>query len=355
MRKELTFIVLSFFAVMGSMFAQTTYAEETKVGTGFTYQVLYPDNQQTETGYYNLKMGLGQKQTVTIVLMNPTDKEITVDVGLKGAKTNPNGVIEYASSEFKSHKTLKFDFADIVKGPSSVKLAPSAQENLNLEITMPETSYDGIILGGIQLKRQTSEEEKAKESGTTVRNEYAYVIGMILQVTDVEVKPVLNYIETRAGQQNYQNAIVVDLANEQSAIMENLTVEAQVMTEKSDEVLYEYKKLKMRMAPDSVLNFPISMDGQPMIAGKYRIHIVATTDEDRWEWTEPFEITKEQAEKFNRDAVGLIQNRGMDFSLVAKVVGGVLGLVIIVFILVRVLTGKNKKKQPAKKKRKKKK
>lgn len=351
MQKKRTYF-LRFFATLALMFfggQVNAQAEEQKAPeeqNGFTYKVIFPENQTGDVGYYDLKMEKGQKQTVEIQLINLGNKEITVDVDLNGARTNTNGVIEYGANKLQKDSSMKFDFKDIVKAPESITLKPESKQSVKMDITMPETSFDGIILGGIQLQRRPDDSEKVKRSGTMVVNEYAYVIGMILKENDVQVQPDLGFVKAYGTQQNYRNSFMVDIGNTKSTIIKDLTVETQIMTEKSDQVLYEAKKVGMRMAPNSVLNFPIDVDGEALKAGIYRAHVLATIGDQKWEWTETFKITNKEADKFNSEAIGLVQEKGFPWGLIAIIASIVMGLLITVTAVLHVL---NKKKVVKKK------
>lgn len=355
---------ISFILLLGISFAFSipTYAEEGETASsqaaeeasGFTYQVLFPENQRSENGYYDLRMIPGQKQTVEILLKNHDKKELTVNVDLNGARTNPNGVVEYGPTKLEADASMKYEFTDLVKGPESVTIAPGAEERLALEITMPEASFDGVILGGIQLQRQADEEEEADSKGMMIINEYAYLVGMILSETDTELTPEMSFIKAYASQPNYRNTIVIDLGNTVATPLKGVTVEAQIMGENSDAVLYDAKKLNMNMAPNTVLNFPVSMGSDSMKDGKYRAHVVATLGDQKWEWTESFEITKEEADKFNREAVGLVQEQGLDWQLIGMIVGGVVAAAVVIFLIIHFI-GKSKKKNGKNKSKKKKK
>ncbi|WP_256924788.1 DUF916 and DUF3324 domain-containing protein [Candidatus Enterococcus mansonii] len=331
-----------------------SYADSDPSGAvGFLYKTNLPENQMDEAGYFNLKMTPGQKQKVSITLTNLGKKEVTVEVRLNGARTNSNGVLEYGETKLDKDKSMKFDFADIVKGPKTVVIPPESDKELELDITMPETSYDGIILGGIQLQKVEDKTQKKEQNGTTIVNEYAYTIAMLLRETDTPTSPELDYLKAYATQINGRNSIMVDLGNQMPDILKELTVEVQIMAEKKDEVLFESKKTKMKMAPNSVLNYSLSMEGQSMIPGTYRAHVVASVGEKKWEWMESFKITKEEADKFNREDIGLDQNRGFDWKLVAKIVGSVFAFFLGAFFLIRFIISRRKKTKRKNVKRKK--
>lgn len=347
MKNKLTYIVTAVLISLITFIARPTksLAQEAGGATGFVYEIKFPENQQKEAGYFDLKMTPGQTQKVQVLLKNPRDKEITVETSLNGAKTNMNGVLEYGPINLKKDASLKYDFVDLVKAPEKVVLPPNSEKTLDIEITMPKASYDGVIVGGIQLKKADDEDQKT-QNGANVINKYAYVIAMVLQETDTKVEPELNLNKVNAGQSNARNVVYVDVSNTKANFLDNLSMEAQIMSDKSDEVLYETKKSSMRMAPNSNMTFPVSMQGEEMVPGKYRAHILATSGSKKWEWTESFEITAEEADKFNREDVGLVQEKGINWPLIIGAAVGLFVVILVIFFIIRMI---RKRREAAKK------
>lgn len=341
-------IYFSFFLVVSTItFSQIGYANDEKDesgAAGFVYELQFPENQQREVGYFDLKMQPGQQQTVQILVKNYSDQDIAVNVKLNGAKTNMNGVLEYGPTTLENDASLKYDFTNIVKAPESIEIPKESEKMLDFMITMPESSYDGLIVGGIQLQKK-EDENKPKQEGTAIINKYAYVVAMVLQETEVKVQSELELNKVVAGQSNYRNAVFIDASNTKANFLNDLTLEAQIMTLKSDEVLYETKKKSMRMAPNSNIQFPISMGGEKMVPGKYRAHVLATSGERKWEWTEEFSISNEEADKFNEEDLGLVQSRGINWTLIAMIVAGVTGVLIVMFISIRMVNKRRMKKK----------
>ncbi|WP_375269745.1 DUF916 and DUF3324 domain-containing protein [Enterococcus sp. DIV0212c] len=313
-----------------------------------------PENQQGEFEYFNLKMTPGQKQTVEVKLTNRADQEQTIEVMLNGAKTNSNGVLEYGPSTLKDDPSLKHRFKDIVKGPSEVTLAPNESAPLKLDITMPEVSYDGQIVGGIYLKSKiTKEEEEAKKKTPGVVNEYAFVVGMVLQETDVEIMPKLSLNKVYAGLSNYRNSIFANFSNTQAVFLNGMTVEMEVMNKGSKTVLYDTKRADMRMAPNSMIDFPLELNGDEMESGEYSAHILVTSGTLKWEWDQEFKITKEEADKYNAQDVSLIQERGINWKLILLIGGSIFGVFILIFFVIRQINKKKKSKQNEQRKKRK--
>lgn len=314
---------------------------------GFTYSIKFPENQmENDIGYYKLKLASGEEQTVQIMLNNLGSEDIKVNVSLNGAKTNQNGVIEYGDSPIKNDDSLKFDFTDIVTGPKTIELGPGETKSLDVSIKMPATSFDGVIAGGIQLmKAEKEKEEEVTEGGSKIINQYAYVIAMLLQQKEDVLNPDLKLNKVYGEQDNYRNAIFVNFSNVIGTYLHDMTVEAQISKKGSSTVLYERKQTAMRMAPNSFLNFPVSMNGESMVSGDYTANILVTSEEKKWEWIQDFKITKEEADKFNERDVGLVQEKGIDWLPILLIVGGIAGLGALVFFFLSLMRKKKEKRQ----------
>lgn len=315
---------------------------------GFTYEVVKPDNQNSDASYFDLRMKTGQKQTVTVKLKNFGTEVLPMSVKLNGAKTNSNGVIEYQPNTIENDSSLKFDFVDIVKAPETIEIPASGEVDLNLDITMPETSFDGIIAGGIQL--QSMREQDAQQSGMII-NKYAYVIGMVLSESDKEVKPDITFNSVGPGQSNHRNSILINYSNTEANFLNHMTTEVQVTAKGSDEVLYDRKQSDMRMAPNSQMTFAVSMEGDAMVPGDYNAKVLITSGDQKWEWEQEFTITDEDADKYNSEDLGLIQDRKVDWKFIAMIVGGVILVIGIIFLVIH-FVNKNKKKKQAERRRK---
>ncbi|MGX7265061.1 DUF916 and DUF3324 domain-containing protein [Enterococcus crotali] len=351
MKRKIITLTISILYIVGLIIPnQQVFAEEsakqeekgTASPTGFTYKVIQPENQRNkQVGYFDLHMSPSQKQNVQIELGNDGTQEVEVQVAINGTKTNGNGVIEYGPTGIENDASLKYAFEDLVKGPETVKVPAKGTTMLELAITMPKVEYDGVISGGIQLKN--AEDEKVRDKKKGVINEYAFLVGMLLTETDVVVQPDLELNKVTVGLSNYRNSVFVNFSNIQAAYLEDLTVDVQIMKKESDNVLYDAKKANMRVAPNSMVDFPISMNGEKMVPGQYKAHILATTDNKKWEWDEEFSVSDEEADKYNKQDVDLIQENGINWKIIAIVVASVLILIILIFFLVRTMSRKKSK------------
>jgi hypothetical protein len=320
--------------------------------SSFSYKVILPENQHSkEVSYFDLRVTPSQEQTVIIKMTNSSEKEITVEVSLNSAKTNTNGVVEYGPSELKKDSSLKYDFADIATGEKTVKIPAKQTIDYKLNIKMPNASFDGVISGGIYMI------EKGQIDGqkAMIKNEYGYLVGMLLTETDTVIKPELSLNKVYAQQQNYRNAVFVNFSNTNPAYVDKMTLEGQITKKGSKEVLYDTKQNNMRMAPNSQINFPILMNGEKMIPGDYDAHILITTENGgKWEWNQSFTITDEEADKFNKEDVSLLQENSINWWIILIIVIGIMMLGVIIFIILHIIGKKNKKRKKELRKSKKK-
>ncbi|MFD1899278.1 DUF3324 domain-containing protein [Enterococcus termitis] len=169
---------------------------------------------------------------------------------------------------------------------------------------------------------------------------------MVLQENDTVVTPELKLNDVYAGLSNYRNSIFANFSNISAEFVSGMTVEMEVSKKGSEAVLYDTKRADMRMAPNSLIEFPLEMNGDQMEAGDYKAHIVVTSGEQKWTWDKAFKITKEDADKYNAQDVTLIQERGIDWKLIAMIAGGVFIVFLAIFFGVRTI---NKKKKAQKK------
>lgn len=348
MKKAYNYIIYTVLLFV-SLFMFTT---NSFAATGFSKKVIHPDNQIGDGEALNLLMKPGQKQKVDVEIENYGDKETIILVSLSGARTNGSGVIEYSKSDFKKDKTMQYDLSDLVKVPNEIKVPAKGKAMLTLDISMPETEFDGIVTGGVQLMEKNQETSK-DTSSATINNKMAFLFGVTLFNNQKEIQPDFALRKAYGGQENYRNAILVDIANTQPKIAKAMVLNVDVTSKGKTDVLYTRKKTDIYMAPNTLMTFPVSLNGELMNAGDYTAHVVLKGYGKEWKWDEDFTITDEQADKFNQSDVYVVQERGLDIKLIVMIVGGVILAVVIIFVIFRVVKGSKKRKSSIKSKRKK--
>ncbi|GAB6516634.1 DUF916 and DUF3324 domain-containing protein [Bacillus thuringiensis] len=314
--------------------AFSVYAAEMK----FAVTAVIPENQiDKNQTYFDLKMQPGQKQTIQVQMKNDTNKEVVVESFANTAITNSNGITDYSTVEPKTDSTLKYPFSKIAKMPKETKVPANSIVTVDINLEMPNESFDGVILGGLYFKEKEDENAKKKDEGVQIENKYAYAIGVVLKETDAEVKPDMKLNEVKPTQINGRNVVTTNLQNVKPAMLKNLSVDAKVYKEKGTDILFEAKKENLRMAPNSNFDYAISWENKAFDPGTYRVEVKATDGDQKWEWTKKFTIEGKTADKLNDTAV----EAKKDYTLY-YIIGGVL-LLIILLVLVFFLGRRSKK------------
>ncbi|HEK9101700.1 DUF916 and DUF3324 domain-containing protein [Bacillus pfraonensis] len=311
----------------------------------FAVTAVIPENQVDKNQtYFDLRVEPGQKQTLQVQMKNDTDKEVVVETHANTAITNSNGITDYSMIDPQLDSTLKIPFSKIAKVQKETKIPAKSTITLNVNIEIPNESFDGVILGGLYFKEKEDEKEKKKSKEVQIENKYAYAIGVVLRETDTVVKPDMKLNDVKPGQVNARNVVTANLQNIKPAMLKNLSVDAKVYTEKGKDVLHETKKENLRMAPNSNFDYAISWDNKALEPGTYRLEMKATDGDQKWEWTKKFTIEGKEAKKLNDRAV----EAKKDYTLY-YIIGGVL-LLILLLAFVFWLGKRSKKKEEQKEK-----
>ncbi|WP_412988856.1 DUF3324 domain-containing protein [Pediococcus siamensis] len=200
---------------------------------------------------------------------------------------------------------------------------------------MPKSKFDGVMAGGIRLQDENAKisQTAKKKKGTTVQNEYAYLIGFVLQQNTKKVLPDMKLASVKPGQVNLRNVINARLRNVKATYLNKLSVKAKVHKVGSSKTLYQQKSINMQMAPNSVFNYGLKLNGQPLKAGKYVMDITAKSKQQIWHFKKQFTITRKKAATLNAKDVSIKK----DYSWIYFTIGGLILLLLfgIAFWVIR--------------------
>ncbi|MGX6962083.1 DUF916 and DUF3324 domain-containing protein [Vagococcus xieshaowenii] len=347
--KKITLGLVGIF-VLSLINPLTSFAENNvNAGVGYSVQKVSPGNEVNDASpFYDLKIKPGEKRTIEAKLINPSNEEITIESKLFTASTNINGEINYTSKSEEFDKSLKVKLSEVAEiAASDVKttLAPKEEKIISTTINLPKDTSTGVILGSWYFEKLGQVKEDDQE-GIVINNKYSYAIAIKLTVDKEIDQPNLNLLNITTGLNNYRKVINANIQNDQPALVANLTINAKIMKKGQYDVLYENSAEGIMMAPNSNFPFPIFLEDQPLKAGDYTMKLIATTDDpkwesQKWEWSEDFTITSDEAKKINAEA---INDPDQPTAWWIYVVIG-LGIVIIVLLLILVL--KKRKKDEA--------
>lgn len=344
MKKKLRLSVLLLTLFMITQHPITGLASE----LNFSVESIIPDNQRDKSKtYFDLRIEPNTEQTIELNLRNDTPNDVTIEPQVNSATTNLNGVVEYGQIKEKADKSLPLNLSEIVTVEKEVTIPAKQSIKLPLKIKMPDKKFDGILAGGITIKEKdsTNKEKESKEEGLAITNKYAYVIALLINQTDTEVIPNMVLNSVAPNQVNARNVINATLQNDQSAYINNLKIEAKITKKNKKETLYKNTQDQMQMAPNSSFNYPISLNGEKLQAGKYTVTLHATAAEGKWDFSKDFTISSEDAKKYNKKDVSIKEDNTWIYILIGIV------LVLLIFITVMLLIRNKKKKEAARKRR----
>jgi len=345
MKKRYLFLPSFIVATLFLFFSCPVHASE----FNFAVNPVVPENQiDKELTYFDLKMNPGAQQTLNVQLRNDTDKDITVEASINSATTNLNGVVEYGSNKIKPDESLKYNLKDYAKIDGEITLAKHTEKEVPVSVTMPKESFDGVMAGGITFKEKTDDSNaNSEDKGLSIKNEYSYVVALLLRQNTTDVQPDLKLKIVEPDQVNARNVINIGLQNPKAAYLNQLNVSAAIYKKGSDDALYKSQKDGMQMAPNSHFSYPIALNGEKLQAGKYVMKMTAYGNKDpkgsfktkdstgkeasyiyRWKFEKEFEIKSDVADKLNEKDVSIEKNNNWIYWLI-----GILILLLLLLIL----------------------
>ncbi|MEI5993802.1 DUF916 and DUF3324 domain-containing protein [Candidatus Enterococcus mansonii] len=263
-----------------------------------------PSTKQVDTTktYFDLRLEPKESHTVNVRVTNQSDQERIVNTQVKTATTNTNGVIEYIKSEQNKSINLPYDMSKLVKtNTPEITLAPHESKEVVYEIKMPEKDFSGVLSGGIIFTSEENEKTEKSTADVAINNQFGYVIALVLH-GNKPVDPDLELSTVSLGQVNNRNVVFANLANPESAYLNRLNLHATIKQKNKDKILYETKKNEQQMAPNSLFNYPISLQETEFKPGKYLLTIHAESKGKTWDFEKEFEIKGEEAKKLNDKA-----------------------------------------------------
>ncbi|MBO0440337.1 DUF916 and DUF3324 domain-containing protein [Candidatus Enterococcus ikei] len=298
-----------------------------------------PSTKQVDTTktYFDLRLNPEETHTLAVKVTNQSDQQRTINTQVKTATTNTNGVVEYNNSDQYQSVDLPYDLSQLVETKTpKITLAPHESKNVEYEITMPKKDFAGVLSGGIIFTSENEDKPDKSKAGVAIKNQFGYVIALVLHGEN-EVTSDLELSKVSLGQVNNRNVVFAHLTNPKAAYLNRLNLTAKIKKKNTNKILYETQKSDLQMAPNSVFNYPVSLQETEFKPGKYLVAVHAESKGRTWDFEEEFEIKAEEAKKMNNQAY--IRQDKKNFWIYIIVF-----LVLLALILLYVLYKKRQKK-----------
>lgn len=313
-----------------------TFAKE----TSFLVKAKIPAKQwDQKKKYFDLRVTSGEVEKLEVELRNNTDDEVKVAIQANSAVTADGGVIDYETTDSELDETMTYPFSEMVEVDSEVTLAPKETKTIAAKVTVPEESFDGIILGSLYF----TEIKEMKSSKTKKETILSQVVGVQLSENDHEVTTKLDLIQAKAGQIDNRNVVLATLQNPTPKILSNMVVTADVFKgNNKKKPIYHNKKENLNMAPNSTFDYSISTEDQAFKAGKYTMKMTVEVDGEKLDLEQKFDIKKDEADQFNAKMIQVEKNKHL---LVFVISGVFLVACIIVSVVFWLASQKQQKKR----------
>lgn len=312
----------------------------------FGISPVIPENQRDQSeSYFDLNVLNQKKQILELKVANRTEKVVTIETDLKRATTNVNGIVEYGENENNTDESLKINIEDIVTVLDKEKvLEPNSEDVIRIEIKAINPEFPGVLASGLTFKEKPNEgeEEQQEEQGLAIKNEYAYVVALLLQGNvlqkDITSELLLNSVQP--DQLNYRNVIVANLQNPLPKYLNKIKIDGQVTKKGKTESLYSIKKENLQFAPNSNVDFPIPLEGDKLKAGVYELTLDVVSDSGKWHFKKEFTVTAEKAKALNKQDVSIEEDNNWLYLVII-----VISLLLIILIIMLVVMRKKNSQQ----------
>jgi len=325
-------IFLLFYTILTSFFITAN----AQTGAGFSVRTNIPENQIDKyVSYFDLHMQPEQIQELSVDVTNEFDTPITVSVKAISASTNQNGIIDYTTPNIQD-ETLQLPFSSIATVENNTLIIPAnSTKTARVTITMPDELFDGVVLGGLLFTREL--EENAEAQGTSINNQFSYIIGVKLSETDTTILPQFEITEVVPENVNYRPAITHKIRNIQAVIIKNMDIEISILDDENN--LYATASMHgADMAPNSVLPFVVTPNDEKLTPGNYLSNIHLLHDGETFDFQIEFTIDANEALTINTDSV--IEHSSTTILYVLLFIIVLLVIFVIILLRKRVRTSK---------------
>ncbi|EPI00488.1 hypothetical protein D920_00851 [Enterococcus faecalis 13-SD-W-01] len=297
-------------------------------GAPFSVRSLKEDGSVNEQGYYLFEGGPNEQASISIEVMNSSDKPLTIRVEAVPAQTNQNGITTYLKQKTLDD-TLEFPFDTLVeKAEETMTIEAGKTKTFATVINYPEKEWGGEILGGFRFYQET---EAVTEEQVT--HQFAYTVGVLIRQKNLEMP--LNELRAsnaRMDQRNYRNFIEVNLQNKQPISIKSMKVGTEIYFQNETEPIIQYEQNNLRMAPNSNFDFGTATFSQQIRAGEYRVEMTVNADDQEYHFTEKFYVDAATANELNQSAVDITVSTPWTFYAAVGVLS-VLLLVVLYTVL----------------------
>ncbi|MGX7149921.1 DUF916 domain-containing protein [Enterococcus ureasiticus] len=305
--------------------------EATAQSTQSSFSVIphYPSQQAIDVnGYYDLNVKKGDELTLRFSLRNPSDKAIIITNTISPATTNKNGQIIYGPSKNSGRSSAKHNLAELIDGPTETNVPANATTDLVLRLKAPNDEFEGILLGGIEF-----EQKNEKSDTQIIQNIVAYDIPILLRQTTQEVPLSLAFDTLNSSKLSDKQLLTQTIYNSTPTLAKKGSIVTEIRKQNTTDILYKETNDDVNFAPNSSMDFDISVQDIPLSAGTYTAKTIVQFGDQKWETTDSFKLDTPVGRADTTSNIISNKNKNLIYPLI----------IIILIVIIAALLYKSRK------------
>lgn len=297
----------------------------------FSIAPIFSENQREDVeGYFDMVVAPNATQSLAITIKNNSSDTQKYNVIINTATTNQNGIVDYSMTDFEKDDSMKISLREIINiEKSEIEVEANSQKNVSFELSIPEESFEGILLGGITVEPVIEEESEG------ISNLVTRTLAIVLSESDDVVEPELKAGEVDVSQDNYRNNVKFELRNVTATLINRITAEITIYKKGKSEPVIEQTKEQMSIAPNSKFNLMTEWNDQ-FDAGSYTYNITLSDEQGHeWEFTKEFKIEAEKAKELNTTSVDEKQD-SLNYYLIISLALFFILIILCIYLVIKI-------------------
>lgn len=159
-----------------------------------------------------------------------------------------------------------------------------------MPIKVPSKAFDGIVVGGVLVKSDDQASPFTKK-GVSVKNKFAYAMGVVLKESDQTAVPKLTLGKIQPKIVGNDIKIKTVYKNNKPAIISDMTLHAKITNRQTGQVMGNTADTGMSIAPNSAFNYANNWHGHKIKPGSYHYHATITAaNGQHWQLDKNFKV-----------------------------------------------------------------
>ncbi|WP_157454539.1 DUF916 and DUF3324 domain-containing protein [Carnobacterium maltaromaticum] len=309
-------------------------------GMNFTVEPLFNEHQIAENqSHFEMKVEPNSSEKVSIQITNGSDKDKKFSLQINNATTSNNGEISYEKKLNVPDDSAQVDLQTIATLPHELSLKGGESRIVDISFEIPEQTFEGVILGGLQVMEQNEGTEQADEK-ISFKNKYSFIVPIVIYETDAQLKADVKLKKVFPTLTNAYPSLEIQLQNPVATTLPTKDVTVKITPKNKKEVLKEQQLKEVTFAPNSTWNNQLDWEKEEFKAGDYTAHIKIKSEYGDWKWDKDFTIAGTKAKELNKKAVGIKSENSSIFLIV-----GILLMFLVTIVLMYMLTKEKRKNQ----------